>query len=505
MYADLSFSEFDYDKNSNITRHTTPSLKPIEYDYDELNRLVARRYPLTPELDTDFIYDLGSRMTDADNTASQVYFNYDALNRPEDVTQTLNTIDYTIAYDYDNQGNRTQTIYPGGKNLEYVYDSNDRLDSIKQNAVNFVDYDYDPLGRKKQKSYLAAGLPLATYNYDMADQLTNLSNTVLPATAISQYAYPLYDNIGNRKQLDRTLGINPTETINYDYNNIYELTNVTGAQTNSYDYDNTGNRILADSIDYTPNNLNQYTDVGGTAYLYDPNGNLTSDGTNTYTYDEQNRLTTFTDSITTASYTYDPFNRRVSKTVDGITTYFIYDEDEVIAEYDGTGTLTAEYIPGPTIDEILAMERDGNIYYYHYDGLGSVTEITDSSGAIIENYEYDSFGYPSVTGSLIQNPYMFTGRRWDEESGIYYYRARMYDPSIGRFLQRDPIGYYDHLNLYQYTGNNPIKWIDPFGLSRLSDEVMVKIREELVIQNMYQDYLSGKKSFPNFQKSEGGS
>ena len=115
MYADLSFSEFDYDKNSNITRHTTPSLKPIEYDYDGLNRLVARRYPLTPELDTDFIYDLGSRMTDADNTASQVHFNYDALNRTEDVTQTLNTIDYTIAYNYDNQGNRTQMIYPQGK------------------------------------------------------------------------------------------------------------------------------------------------------------------------------------------------------------------------------------------------------------------------------------------------------------------------------------------------------------------------------------------------------
>ncbi|MCB9748004.1 MAG: hypothetical protein H6755_06320 [Candidatus Omnitrophica bacterium] len=169
---------------------------------------------------------------------------------------------------------------------------------------------------------------------------------------------------------------------------------------------------------------------------------------------------------------YDAFNRRISKTVDGVTTYFVYNDDSVIAEYDSSGSLNAEYVLGDSIDEVLTMERGSNDYYYHYDGLGSVSEMTDNTGAVVESYTYDAFGNPSIfdashqqlATSNINNPYMFTGRRWDEETGIYYYRARQYDPLIGRFLQRDPLGYFDSMNLYAYTLNNPINFIDPYGL-----------------------------------------
>ena len=124
-----------------------------------------------------------------------------------------------------------------------------------------------------------------------------------------------------------------------------------------------------------------------------------------------------------------------------------------IAEYNSSGQLQAEYVYGSGIDEVLTMDRSGSTYYYQYDGLGSVSEITDANGEIIEFYEYDPYGEATIlttdhrplTTSSIGNPYRFTGRRFDEESGIYYFRARVYDPKIGRFLQRDPIGYADSI------------------------------------------------------------
>lgn len=463
-YADSTFSDSDYDKNSNLVKYIAPSTNPIEYDYDELNRMVARRYPLTPTLDSTFTYDLASRMITADNAASQISFTYDALNRIKSNNQLLDSINYGLGYNYDNEGNLSQLVYPSGKTLDYTYDADNRLDIIQKDTVNFVDYNYDVLNRRTQKSFLSSTLPLTTYNFDIASQLSSITNKLVNNTVISQYAYPLYDNVGNRKQLDRMLGVNPAETTNYSYNNIYELTAVTGAQTNAFDYDNVGNRTIADGITYgTPNNLNQYPDVGGTPLSYDNNGNLTYDGANTYSFDEQNRLTAATNGGMLATYSYDAFNRRVSKTVDGVTTYFVYDGDEVIAEYDSSGIPDAEYILGDNIDEVLAMERGTNTYYYNYDGLGSVTEITDSTGALAENYVYDAYGNSSLASSLIGNPYMFTGRRWDEESGTYFYRARQYDPLIGRFLQRDPLGNIDSENLYQYTLNNPINYTDPTG------------------------------------------
>ncbi len=125
------------------------------------------------------------------------------------------------------------------------------------------------------------------------------------------------------------------------------------------------------------------------------------------------------------------------------------------------------------------MERGGNVYSYHRDGLGSVTELSDQSGALVERYEYDVYGAPTIfdsnntplTASAIENPYLFTGRRYDPESGNYYYRARIYSPALGRFLQSDPLGYVDGLNLYAYVGNNPVSFVDPLGYAR-SDYVV---------------------------------
>jgi RHS repeat-associated protein len=143
----------------------------------------------------------------------------------------------------------------------------------------------------------------------------------------------------------------------------------------------------------------------------------------------------------------------------------LYDGDDIIAEYDAGGTLIASYIHGPGVDEPIQMTRGGSAVYYTADGLGSIRDLTNSSQNIVEQYSYDSFGNlpaPPTTG----NPYTFTGREHDPETGLLFYRARYYDPKVGRFLQEDPKGFDGgDVNFYAYVAGNPINAVDPYGLT----------------------------------------
>jgi RHS repeat-associated protein len=207
----------------------------------------------------------------------------------------------------------------------------------------------------------------------------------------------------------------------------------------------------------------------GVTYTYDNNGNtLTKSdttGATIYGYDYENRLTSVSaPGGITASYAYDPFGRRISKTVNGVMTQYLYDGMNILKEYDGTGTPLATYVHGPGIDQPISMTRGGQTYDYHADGLGSITGLTNSSQTVVQNYGYDGFGNLTQTPT-VQNPYTYTGREWDAETGLYYYRARYYDPKVGRFLQQDPIGFAGgDANLYGYVGNSPVNWVDPWGL-----------------------------------------
>ena len=163
----------------------------------------------------------------------------------------------------------------------------------------------------------------------------------------------------------------------------------------------------------------------------------------------------------------DPSGRRIAKDVDGTVTKYLYDGDQCIAECDVNDVLLRKYIYGPGVDQPICMidvEDSNATYYYHYDALGSVVALSDADGDTVQVYEYDVYGQVAASGPNHPNPFLFTGRRYDTETGLYYYRARYYNPSIGRFLQTDPIGYGDGMNMYAYCRNNGVRFVDPWGL-----------------------------------------
>lgn len=230
------------------------------------------------------------------------------------------------------------------------------------------------------------------------------------------------------------------------------------------------------------NVMNRYEQVDANPLSYDLRGNTLGDGVNTYSYDVLNRQTGMTGPGGTAEYLYDARGRRLAKVVDGITTtHYIYDTQyRVIEERDEGGALLARYTLrlcsgqayGTGMDEPLTMERDGSTYCYHRNALGSITEVTDETGVLVERYEYDVYGAATIfdgggitlTASAIGNPYLFTARRYDPESGNYYYRARVYSPWLGRFLSMDPLGFgAGDYNLYRYAFNNPTNLTGPTG------------------------------------------
>jgi RHS repeat-associated protein len=210
------------------------------------------------------------------------------------------------------------------------------------------------------------------------------------------------------------------------------------------------------------------------SYTYDNNGNTLTDAAGKqYTWDFENRLVQAVVSGTgTTTFKYDPFGRRIQKAGPLGTTNYLYDGANLIQELDNTGSLLARYTQRQGVDEALAELRSGSVSYYEPDGLGSITSLTGASGTIANTYAYDSFGKLAASSGTIVNPFQYTARDYDAETSLRYYRARYYDPLIGRFISQDPAGYNAGMNIYRYVRNNPVLFGDPSGLC----EVLARIR-----------------------------
>jgi RHS repeat-associated protein len=307
-----------------------------------------------------------------------------------------------------------------------------------------------------------------TYGYDPASHLLSVLHN-LGTTTVDGATYT-YDDAGNRMtRTDQRTGT----TLTYGYDNIYQLLSATqGARTTeSYTYDIVGNRLSSLGVSpYTYNSSNELTSLPTGSYTYDNNGNTKTkpDGTQ-YTWNFDNQLTqvVLPGSGGTVNFKYDPLGRRIQKTLtqgSTTTTNYLYDGRNLLEELDASGNVLARYNNGPAIDEPISELRASTTSYYQVDFLGSVTSLSNAACALANTYTYDSFGNLTASSGSITNPVRFTGREFDSETGLYNYRFRYFDPTIGRFLSEDPILFDGGIDFYRHAENNPVSEADPLGL-----------------------------------------
>ncbi len=256
----------------------------------------------------------------------------------------------------------------------------------------------------------------------------------------------------------------------YNYDNTNQLAGAdhSAISDEGYTYDANGNRTNAG---YQTGTNNQLFSDGTYNYTYDAEGNLktrteiATGKVREFTWDYRNRLTGVTDktggTVTQqVSYTYDALNQRIAKTVGTQTTRFVYDRGNVYLEFSGTNTTpSTRYLYGLMVDQVLAQESNSQTTWMLTDHLGSVRDLVNNSGAVVNHFTYDSFGQVvgSMAGATADTRYKFTGREYDGETGLYYYRARYFDAGVGRFIGQDPLGFgAGDSNLYRYVGNRPL-------------------------------------------------
>jgi RHS repeat-associated protein len=457
---------YSYDAVGNVAAVTDAKSQTNKFAYDALNRLLSVAY--ADKNNVTYVYDADGNRTSMIDWTGTTSYAYDALDRLTSVGFPGNK---TVAYSYDVNGRRATLTYPGGKSVSFGYDPDERLAMVTDWLSHATTYSYNSVGNLTNVQYPNSAR--IAFSYDPANRLTSVVNTTVGVPPLA-FNYAL-DPVGNRTKVTEA-GI-PTV---YGYDALNQLTS---AQTwpfkTSWTYDAVGNR------------LSEASPFGTTKYSYDASDRLITAGTRTFTYDADGNESSVADTFAhiKRSYAFNAANRLVS--VDGgLTSSFVYDGDgNRISQ--SAGSLKQNYVNdiaaglpvvlqdaiggGPTssyvygLNLIEAFQPLSNDFY-HYDGLGSVILLTDIKGRPETGYLYDAWGN-SILPASPTNPFRFTGQALDSATGLYYLRARYYDPSVGGFLNKDPLPGFiaqpKDRNRYRYSLGNPIRFTDPSGLSAI--------------------------------------